>query len=146
MPIKECRPENNIFKIARPFCIQSYRVDGNDALKVYEVAKKAVQLCRKDRGPVFIEFTTYRLRGHVGPDDNIQGTHTDIRTKEEIARWNKKDPIKLFENLLLRRNILNKKELEKIAQEVKKEVEQAHLFAKQSPYPNENRLTNHVFK
>jgi len=146
MPIKECRPENNIFKIARPFCILSYRVDGNDVLKVFEVTKKAVQLCRKDRGPVFIEFTTYRLRGHVGPDDNIQGAHTDIRHREEIARWKKKDPVKRFKKFLLGSNILNKKELEKIAKDAKKEVDEAHSFAKQNPYPNVNGLSKYVFK
>jgi pyruvate dehydrogenase E1 component alpha subunit len=146
MPIKECRPKNNIFKIARPFCIQSYRVDGNDVLKVYKAAKRAVQLCRKDRGPVFIEFTTYRLRGHVGPDDNIQGTHTDIRTKEEIARWSKKDPIKRFERVLLKNNIFSKRHLEKIAQKIEKEVQEAHGFAERSPYPSENELAKYVFK
>ena len=38
---------------------------------------------KNDNGPVFMECMTYRLRGHVGPDDNIQGSHTDIRPEEE---------------------------------------------------------------
>ena len=61
MSIRECRPENNIYEIGKPFCIQSYRVDGNDVLKVYDISKNAVELCRKDKGPVLIEFVTYRL-------------------------------------------------------------------------------------
>ena len=130
MPIRECRPENNIFKIGGPFCIQSYRVDGNDVLKVYEVSKNAVGLCRKGRGPVFIEFMTYRLRGHVGPDDNIQGTHTDIRPKEEIEKWRKKDPIRKFETFLIKNRILNNEDLIRINQEAEAEVNEAHQFAK----------------
>jgi len=146
MPVRECRPENDIFKIARPFCIPSFKADGNDVLKVYETTKKAVDICKRGKGPVFIEFTTYRLRGHVGPDDFIQGVHTDIRPKEEIAKWRKKDPIKSLENLLLKNKILNRESLEKIRQATEKEIRDAHAFAKKSPYPKESDLTKYVFK
>lgn len=146
MPIRECRPENNIFEIGKPFCIQSYRVDGNDVLKVYEVSKKAVGQCRKGQGPVLIEFITYRMRGHVGPDDNIQGTHMDIRSKEEVEVWRKKDPIRRFESFLIKKKIFRKETLEKIDRQVEKEVEEAHQSAKESPYPNSNELTKYVFK
>jgi pyruvate dehydrogenase E1 component alpha subunit len=146
MPIRECRPENNIFEIGKPFCIESYRVDGNDILKVYEVSKKAAGQCRKGQGPVFIEFITYRMRGHVGPDDNIQGTHTDIRSKEEVEAWRKKDPIRRLESFLIKNKIFRKEMLERIDREVEKEVEEAHQFAKESLYPNPNELTKYVFK
>jgi len=146
MPIKECRPENNFFEIGKPFCIESYRVDGNDALKVYEVSKQAVGQCRKGQGPVLIEFITYRMRGHVGPDDNIQGTHRDIRPKEEIEKWKKKDPIRRLETFLIKEKIFRKDTLERIDREVEKEVEEAHQFAKASPDPNPNELTRYVFK
>ncbi len=146
MPIRECRSEKNIFKIAKPFCIQSYRADGNDVLKVYETSKKAVEICRKGRGPVFIEFMTYRLRGHVGPDDNIQGTHKDIRPKKEIEKWKKKDPIKRFEAFLIRNRVFKKEDLIKINQEVEEEVKEAHRYAKMSPYPNSNEIKKYVFK
>jgi pyruvate dehydrogenase E1 component alpha subunit len=146
MPIRECRPENNIFEIGKPFCIESYRVDGNDILKVYEVSKKAAGQCRKGQGPVFIEFITYRMRGHVGPDDNIQGTHTDIRSKEEVEAWRKKDPIRRLESFLIKNKIFRKEILERIDREVEKEVEEAHQFAKESLYPNPNEVTKYVFK
>jgi len=146
MPIRECRPENNIFEIGKPFCIQSYRVDGNDVLKVYEVTKHAVGVCRKGRGPIFIEFMTYRLRGHVGPDDNIQETHTDIRSKEEIEKWRKKDPIRKLETFLIKNRVLKKEDLERIKREAEEEVEEAYEYAKRSPYPNPNEVTKYVFK
>jgi len=146
MPIRECRPESNIFEIGKPFCIQSYRVDGNDVLKVYEVSKKAVGQCRKGQGPVLIEFITYRMRGHVGPDDNIHGTHTEIRSKEEVETWRKKDPIRRFEAFLIKNRILKKEDLKKINQEVEAEVKEAHRYAKMSPYPNPDELTKYVFK
>ncbi|MEW6556111.1 MAG: thiamine pyrophosphate-dependent dehydrogenase E1 component subunit alpha [Elusimicrobiota bacterium] len=146
MPIKECRPNNDIYKIAKPFSIKSFRVDGNDVLKVYEVAEKSAELCRSGAGPVFIEFLTYRLRGHVGPDDNIQGTRTDIRPKAEIVRWQKKDPLKKFENYLLKNKIVNPEKIEKIKSEIEAKVKVAYDFAKKSPYPKESELTKYVFK
>lgn len=146
MPIRECRSKNNIFKSGLPFCIPSYRVDGNDVLKVYESAKKAVEICRKGNGPVFIEFMTYRLRGHVGADDNIQGTHTDIRSKKEIERWKKKDPITRFERFLLKNKILIKKDVETIRRETEEEVNSAYAFTTNSPYPEKGELTKYVFK
>jgi TPP-dependent pyruvate/acetoin dehydrogenase alpha subunit len=146
MPIRECRPENNIFRIGKPFCIQSYRVDGNDVLKVYEVSKHAVGLCRKNQGPIFIELVTYRLRGHVGPDDNIQGNHKDIRSKEEIEKWRRKDPIKQFEKFLIKDKILRKEDLGRINRESDKEVKEAHQYAKRCAYPNPKELVKYVFK
>jgi len=90
LPIRECRPNSKIADIARPFGVKTRRIFGNDVLLVHETAKEAVFLCRTGKGPVFIEALTYRFRGHVGADDNIQGSHTDIRPKEEICKWQKR--------------------------------------------------------
>ena len=146
MPISECRVKNDIFKIAEPFGIESYKVDGNDVLQVYDAARRAVKICRKGKGPVFLEFMTYRLRGHVGPDDNVQGLHTDIRPKEEIAKWQRKCPIKKFGKFLLKNKILTEKGLKNINQQAEKEVCKAHQFARRSPFPKKEELNKYVFK
>lgn len=146
LPINEIRVSNRIFEIGIPFGEQSFRVDGNDVLKVYAQTKKAVDLCRKGKGPVFLEFLTYRMHGHVGPDDNIQGTHTDIRPKKEIERWRKKDPIKQLEQLLLKKKILTLDGMDKIRSNVKQEVVDAHTFARNSPFPKKEELDKYVFK
>ena len=146
MHIKECRIDNNIFEIGKPFCIKSFRTDGNDVLQVYKIAKKSVELCRKGQGPIFLEFMTYRMRGHVGPDDNIQGAHTDIRPEKEVAKWQKKDPIDKFERFLIKNKIMNKEDMGKIWKQAEKEVHKAHTIARSSPYPKKGELTNYVFK
>lgn len=146
MPIRDCRVENNIYKIAEPFCIESRAVDGNDVLQVYEAGRQAVERCRAGEGPVFLECMTYRVRGHVGPDDNIQGSHTDIRPPEEVARWRGKDPILQFEEFLSSHHAFSTKTLGRIRSEVQREVEAAHAFARKSPPPSEKELLNYVFK
>ena len=146
MPVRECRVESSIYKIAEPFCIESGKIDGNDVLKVYEAGRKAVDKCKSGEGPVFLECLTYRFRGHVGPDDNIQGIHTDIRPKEEIEEWFQKDPIKLFENYLLQNKLINKKVLDEIRCKVQEEVDDAHIFAKNSSVPDRRELTKYVYR
>ncbi|MEI7639846.1 MAG: thiamine pyrophosphate-dependent dehydrogenase E1 component subunit alpha [Syntrophus sp. (in: bacteria)] len=145
MPIRDCRVANNIYKIAEPFCIDSREVDGNDILQVYEVGREAIDKCRKGEGPVFLECLTYRFRGHVGPDDNIQGSHTDIRPKEEVERWLRNDPIKKFENYLVSQNLTSELALDSIRKDVEKEVVDAHRFAKSSPSPHSKEVMNYVF-
>jgi len=146
MPIRECRPQNNIFKISGLFCVPGFRVDGNDVLEVYETSRDAVNMCRAGKGPIFLEFLTYRMRGHVGPDDNIQGFHTDIRSKEEVARWRRKDPIRIFEKYITENGYMKEQELDQMRKEVEKEVREAHLFAKNSPLPKKSKFTSYVFK
>ena len=146
LPIRECRVDQDIFKIARPFGIGTKQTDGNDVLKAYEIAKKAVDICRKGRGPYFIEFLTYRLRGHVGPNDNIQGTQTDIRPKSEIAKWTKRDPILLFERVLLRGGAVGKKEIEGIRKRTAEEVEGSQRAAKSMSSPNSHEVEKYVFR
>ena len=146
LPIDEIRVSRKIHELGIPFGEQSHRVDGNDVLEVFRAARKAVDLCRKGKGPVFLECLTYRMRGHVGPDDNIQGTHTDIRPPGEIEKWRKKDPIKKLERHILKNRIASLDELREIRKETDKEVLDALAFARGSDFPREEELSLYVFK
>ncbi len=146
MPIKECRPNDEIYRIAEPFDIPSSRIDGNDVLAVYEIAKEAVGNCRRGNGPYFIECLTYRQRGHVGPDDNIQGTHTDIRPPDEVEEWMKNDPIIRFEKYLINKKIISSDEIDQIKSNINIEIGDAYKYAKDSNDPREQELKNYVYK
>lgn len=145
MPIRECRVDMPISRIAEAFGIEIHTVDGNDVLKVHEASLQAVETCRAGNGPVFMEFMTYRFRGHVGPDDNIQGSHTDIRPQEEIAMWLDKDPIKRFEQYLLESRLMDKDRMQLIKDEVTAEIQEAQVFAKASPNPRQEEVNQYVF-
>lgn len=146
MPIQEIRVDTNIADLAKPLGIKSSIIDGNDVLEVYKTTQEAVKLCREGKGPYFIEFLTYRQRGHVGPDDNIQGSHTDIRPQEEINAWLKKDPIVNFKKYLLGENILTEDEINLVEKKVYDKVETAQVFAKKSLKPRKEELNKYVFK
>ncbi len=146
MPIRETRKKDTIYESSLPFGIEAVREDGNDVLKVYEAARRAVELCRNGKGPFFLEFMTYRLRGHVGPDDNIQGNHTDIRPPDEVAEWRKKDPITRFRKYLLETDAVEQKDIDVIDLDVEKEVAAAHQLVRESDVPNVKELNSYVFK
>lgn len=146
MPIRDCRPNEEIYRIAQPFDIPVKRIDGNDVLTVYETAKEAVEICRDGHGPYFIESLTYRLRGHVGPDDNLQGEHTDIRPPEEILAWKERDPIPRFEAYLIENEVLSPEDIEKTMAGISKEIDIALSASKECSFPDEEGLMNNVFK
>ena len=146
MPIRECRSNLPISHTGKSFGVSALRVNGNDVLKLYETAKDAVSSCREGRGPVFIECMTYRLRGHVGADDNIQGEHTDIRPQEELEKWKRKDPIPNFKRYLIKNAIAENDELARIELMAQAEVRDAHAFTKDSPHPKQSDIEKYVFK
>lgn len=141
------RRANNIYEHGPLAGITGLRIDGNDALHIYETAKAAVAKARVGNGPTLIEAVTYRLRGHVGAHDNVKDQDVrDIRDPEEIAGWLKKEPIGRFKKYLIKNKIADEKITEQIKKKAAKEVEAALRFAEKSPYPNPKTLTNYVFK
>lgn len=145
LPIDEIRVNRQIYQLGRPFGVKCYRVDGNDVIKVHEQARRAVDMCRHGEGPVFLECMTYRQRGHVGPDDNVQGTHTDIRPPAEIALWMKKDPIKKMEKYLLKEAGIPIQMINEIRADLEKEVAEAFDFASGSSFPDRQEVARYVF-
>ena len=146
LSIDEIRPNDEIFRIPQPLDIMTERIDGNDVLTVYETAKRFIDKCRNGEGPAFLECMTYRLRGHVGPDDYIQGNRTDIRPEAEIAEWREKDPLQKMKVYLLEHNLMTLEELQIIEQQIKLEIEDAYDFTYKSSYPNISELSDYVFK
>jgi TPP-dependent pyruvate/acetoin dehydrogenase alpha subunit len=146
LPIRECRPDQELVRVAEPFGIACRQVDGNDVQAVLEAASEAVSACRAGEGPWFLECLTYRLRGHVGPDDNIQGAHTDIRPEPEVEAWRERDPVTRLQQLLIDQALADEAMLEAIRVEVEAEVARAHEMARASRFPDPEELTQHVFR
>lgn len=146
MPIKDIRPSDTIFETAGPFGVLTSCSDGNDISNVYAVARNAIEYCREGNGPAFIEFSTYRMRGHVGPDDNVQGTRTDIRPVEEIEAWKQRDPIYSLQKYLLAKGYVCIEEIDLLKAEICNEVAVAHSEARKALKPSLSDVQKYVFK
>jgi pyruvate dehydrogenase E1 component alpha subunit len=117
-------------------------VDGNDVLAVFDAAKEAVAHARAGGGPSLIEATTYRWKGHVGPEADFE---KGCRPEEELIDWIKKCPVKRTTETLLNENIMSESDIEKLKNEINNEIDKAVEFAKESPYPDVKELTTEVY-
>lgn len=76
------------------------RVDGNDALAVWQVASEAIDRARAGDGPTLIEALTYRVQGHSSSDDP-----SVYRDPHEPEVWERKDPLNRLRNYLRHRGL-----------------------------------------
>ncbi len=113
-------------------------VDGNDVLAMYAASKEAVERARKGQGPTLIESYTYRLSDHTTSDD-----WRKYRSKEEVAEWERKDPLKRFEAYLISQGIL--KDQEGLAKELGELVEKAATEAEAVPAPSRADVFAHTY-
>lgn len=76
--------------------IRSEQVDGNDAMAVLAVLQHAVESARAGEGPFLVEAHTYRIEAHTNADDASR-----YRDADEVAAWERRDPIARLEAYLL---------------------------------------------
>lgn len=144
MPISSCLADTNIYKKAEIFNMPGFRIDGNNIVEVFRVAKKAIEDARCGKGPTLIECMTYRWRGHVGPNLDVD---KGLRTKKELEYWINRCPIKRLEEFLLKQGVLSESEKTQIYDNIEKEIEESLTFAKESPSPNQDENSfSEVFK
>ncbi len=142
-PLSVRQPEGReIVELAKGHGVESYQGDGNDVTQVYKMAEKAIRRARQGGGPTFLEFKTYRWREHCGPYyDNDLG----YRTESEFQEWKQRCPIENLKKNLLRDDILCNQDIEDMASELEAEIEDAIIFAKESPFPEEQHLLEHIY-
>ena len=124
---------------AAGYSVPGVTVDGNDVVKLYEVAVEAVARARAGEGPTLIEGKTYRWYGHSIWDDGA------YRSEEEVESWKKKDPNARLRALLEERGIMSAEEALRLEEAVAQEVEEAVRFAEASPHPKVEALLEDVY-
>src|SRR5499425_2714559 len=101
VPFKKQTHSRTIAQKALAYGIPGIQVDGNDVLAVYAASREAVERARAGDGPTLIEAVTYRLGVHTTADDP-----TKYRTAEEVAEWERKDPLTRFAAYLKKKRLL----------------------------------------
>ena len=127
---------------AAGFDMPAVVVDGNDAVAVHQTAMEMVKRARAGEGPCLIENKTYRYRGHHVGDGDPEKTY---RTQEETDTWLARDPIPRFARRMMKAGMVDETELETIDATITGLVEDAVEFAKESPYPVADEVTDHVY-
>src|ERR1700675_4144375 len=86
---------------AQAYGMPGVTVDGTDVLAVYDATAQAVARARAGEGPSLIEGVTMRMHGHAEHDS------ADYVPREMLEEWLLKDPVELFENVLLDAGVLD---------------------------------------
>lgn len=120
--------------------IPGIEVDGNDVEAVAKIAGEAVERARTGNGPTLLECKTYRTRPH----SEGMGDYT-YRTREEVAAWRERCPIKRWRERLLEQAWATETELEEIDKQVICAVKEASAKAEAAAWPKPSAATTHVY-
>jgi 2-oxoisovalerate dehydrogenase E1 component len=112
--------------------------DGSDPPIAAGLIQRAVAQVREERAPVLLRLTVPRLSGHSGQD--TQAYKSAQTLSEERAR----DPLPHLHEFLVPA-VMAESEWAAVAEEARREVEQAVGAALARPHPDPRSLTHHVF-
>ena len=117
-------------------------VDGMDVVAVYNAVKEAVKRAKSGKGPTLVECKTYRFRGHHEGDPNLGLRY---RTKEEMAEWRQRCPIECFKAKLIKEKVAKKQEIDEVEKDAEGRVEEAFVYAMESPFPGPEEILEDLF-
>jgi len=103
-------------------------VDGMNPVSVYDAMYEAVDRARNGGGPTLLEIRTYRYKGHSMSDAQ------HYRTKDEVAEYQKLDPIIQVKNVIEEKKWATQSTLDEIDARVKALVKECVDFADNSPF------------
>ena len=141
-------PSNEQFKCSKlsdraiGYGIEGTTIDGNNVIEVYNTVKKAVEKARNNKGPTLIEAMTFRMRGHE------EASGVKYIDEKKFIKWGKKDPIKLYESFLKKKNYIDNSFIKKNVKKIEDEIDPALNSAINAPKPQSNAELelNDVFK
>lgn len=128
-----------LYTIGEAYDMPSEPVDAMDVEMVHEAVKRAADRARAGEGPTFLEFKTYRYRGHSMSDPQ------KYRTKEEVEQWKMRDPLEMVRHRILTNGVATEAELDEIDAKVKVIVDESVKFAEESPFPQPEEAFEDVY-
>ncbi|PFH46705.1 hypothetical protein AMATHDRAFT_153995 [Amanita thiersii Skay4041] len=136
------RSSSNTAYFTRGDKIPGLQVNGMDII----AALQAVQYARKwavddEKGPLLLEFVTYRYGGHSMSDPG-----TTYRTREEVQRMRStRDPIRGLQRYIEEWGLATEQELKQLDKDAKAEIDAAVEEAKKSPEPLTKDLWSDIY-
>lgn len=124
--------ESFIADRAKAFNIKARVINGNDPVEVYLAIKEDMDYIRQTGKPAFIEAMVSRLYGH----SSASGANP---VNNEI------DPVKLFEQRLLKAGVLKQAEVDKLWLDFEAEGVKATELVRSEPVPQPESIWDHTF-
>ena len=136
--VKRSSAETHFHRRGTAFRIPGMQVDGMDLLEVRKAAEIALEHVRGGNGPVLMELSTYRYRGHSMSDP------AKYRSREEVQGVrDKRDPIEHAKAELIELG-MTEETLKDLDKQVRAKISEAAEFAENSPEPEMSELYTDV--
>ena len=129
---------NDISIRAEGYGMKGLALDGNDVVNIYNETIKAKKYVLEN-GPMLMVLNTYRWMGHSKSDAQI------YRSKEEVAEWKEKCPIKRHREFILKNKVMTEAELDAIEAQAAQDIKDAVDFAENSPEPKIENIFDDVY-
>jgi len=135
------RSSANTSYYTRGDSIPGIQVNAMDIIAVHQGVKFAKQWVSAGKGPLLMEFVTYRYGGHSMSDPG-----TTYRTRDEVQKMRgTQDPIRGLQKYIEDWGLATEDELKAIDKASKAEVEKAVEEAKASPEPDMNDFWTDIY-
>ena len=125
-------------KRAKSFGLNALHINDLDVENAYHKSKEIIEGARKFQ-PGFIEVECYRFYGHARMDKS------PYRNESEENEMRKQDPLSTASNELIKNNILNESEINKLDKDIVDEMDKAMEFAINSPINDEKEIFKDVY-
>jgi 2-oxoisovalerate dehydrogenase E1 component len=125
---------------AQAYGMPGCTIDGNDAVEVYRVVGEAVERARSGQGPSLIEAMTWRWGPH-----SMRVNLREPRTEAEMTAWKARDPLIRLEERMHIDPEISSERIAAIKTKVDQEIEDAVVFATNSPEPEPSILDTAVY-
>ncbi|MFB9080453.1 thiamine pyrophosphate-dependent enzyme [Flavobacterium procerum] len=122
--------------------IESYILDGNNILEVYNKIQRLKEEMQENPHPVLLEFKTFRMRGHE------EASGTKYVPDELMKQWALRDPVNNYKDYLIENKILTEEIDQQWKEEIRKEIDENLAVANAEPeiVPTYNGELDDVYK
>src|SRR5918993_997252 len=141
VPVEVQTAGGDISKLVEGFPnLYRQKCDGTDPIESLETMRRAVEHCRARRGAALVHAKVIRPYSHSLSDDERL-----YRPDEERTTDAERDPVKRFGALLIDEGVVTQEELQRLKDEVDREVSEAADLALASPQPAPETATQFVY-
>jgi len=140
--ILERQPKTATSRFAIANDIKVFIEDGNDLVALSKILTTIIPEIRKNNQPMFLEAVTYRHKGHVGHDENID---VGLHRSTDLEKWKKRDPIKRTLKGLSKLNPIYLERYHNFKKILNKDLIDSWKRAMADPFPNQKQLLNTVY-
>ncbi len=140
--LRDRQPERPLTRLAEAHGMAATIADGNDVAAVADTAASAAAQARSGGGPSFLQFDTYRVLEHCGPNDD---DHLGYRDPAELEAWRDRCPIARTRVRLIEQGRLKDDDERALDKTIDEEIAGAFRYAREAPFPEAETAAANVY-